>query len=67
MHGSKAWRIVPELTRGRGADPKHYGDSFEATELEQVIAHTNLYRAYQTAPGRKAAAVSAKEVDFTSP
>ncbi len=31
---------------------------------EQVIAHTNLYWTYQTAPGRTAGTVSAKEVDF---
>ena len=31
---------------------------------EQVIAHTNLYWAYQTAPGRKAGTVETKDVDF---
>ncbi len=31
---------------------------------EQVIAHTNLYWTYQTAPGRTAGTVSTKEVDF---
>lgn len=31
---------------------------------DQVIAHTNLYWAYQTAPGRTAAAVKAQDVDF---
>jgi nicotinamidase-related amidase len=30
----------------------------------QVIAHTNLYWAYQTAPGRTAGTVAAKDVDF---
>jgi nicotinamidase-related amidase len=30
----------------------------------QVIAHTNLYWSYQTAPGRTAGAVAAKDVDF---
>ena len=30
----------------------------------QVIAHTNLYWAYQTAPGRTAGTVKAKAVDF---
>jgi nicotinamidase-related amidase len=30
----------------------------------QVIAHTNLYWTYQTAPGRTAGTVSTKEVDF---
>lgn len=31
---------------------------------DQVIAHTNLYWAYQTAPGRTAGTVETKEVDF---
>jgi nicotinamidase-related amidase len=31
---------------------------------EQVIAHTNLYWTYQTAPGRKAGTIKAKDVDF---
>ena len=30
----------------------------------QVIAHTNLYWRFQTAPGRKAATVTTKDVDF---
>jgi nicotinamidase-related amidase len=30
----------------------------------QVIAHTNLYWTYQTAPGRKAGTVETKDVDF---
>jgi nicotinamidase-related amidase len=32
---------------------------------EQVIAHTNLYWKYQSAPGRKAGTVETKDVDFT--
>ena len=31
---------------------------------DQVIAHTNLYWKYQTAPGRKAGTVETKDVDF---
>jgi nicotinamidase-related amidase len=31
---------------------------------EQVIAHTNLYWTYQTAPGRTAGAVKTEDVDF---
>ena len=31
---------------------------------DQVIAHTNLYWKYQTAPGRTAGAVETKDVDF---
>jgi nicotinamidase-related amidase len=33
---------------------------------DQVIAHTNLYWRYQTAPGRTAGTVEAKDVDFVS-
>lgn len=38
--GSAGWRYVPELTR-RDSEPlvaKRYGDAFEATDLEQVLA-----------------------------
>lgn len=34
---------------------------------EQVIAHTNLYWAYQDAPGRTAGTVKTGEVDFRGP
>jgi nicotinamidase-related amidase len=34
---------------------------------DQVIAHTNLYWTYQTAPGRTAGTVVTKDVDFTGP
>ena len=121
--GSEAWEYVPELVR-RASEPlvhKHFGDSFEATDLEQVladagvgrlvvsgaqtdacirstihgafargydvtlvgdahttddhsawgapppdkvIAHTNLYWRYQTAPGRTAGVTATKDVDF---
>lgn len=33
---------------------------------EQVIAHTNLYWTYQTAPGRTAGTVAAKDADFAA-
>jgi nicotinamidase-related amidase len=33
---------------------------------DQVIAHTNLYWRYQTAPGRTAGTVETKDVDFRS-
>jgi hypothetical protein len=32
---------------------------------DQVIAHTNLYWTYQTAPGRTAGTVSTRDVDFS--
>lgn len=44
--GSDEWRIVPELDPG-GSEPlveKHYGDSFEATELETVLAGLGVGR-----------------------
>lgn len=31
---------------------------------DKVIAHTNLYWSYQTAPGRKAGTIETKDVDF---
>ena len=31
---------------------------------DQVVAHTNLYWAYQTAPGRSAGTVATRDVDF---
>ncbi len=33
----------------------------------QVIAHTNLYWTYQTAPGRTAGTIKSKDVEFGSP
>jgi nicotinamidase-related amidase len=41
--------------------------SWGAPPPEQVIAHTNLYWSYQTAPGRTAGTVETKSVDFTAP
>ncbi len=38
--------------------------SWGAPPPDQVIAHTNLYWKYQTAPGRKAGTVETKDVDF---
>jgi nicotinamidase-related amidase len=120
---SDGWQYVPELAR-EGSEPlihKHYGDSFEATDLEavlaerkvgrlivsgaqtdacirstlhgaivrgydatlvsdahttedqtpwgapapdKVIAHTNLYWQYETAPGRRGGTVPTDSVDF---
>ena len=36
----------------------------EAPPPDKVIAHTNLYWTYQTAPGRKAGTIETKDVDF---
>jgi len=44
--GSDGWRIVPELTPG-DAEPlveKHYGDSFDDTSLETVLAELAVGR-----------------------
>jgi nicotinamidase-related amidase len=56
----------------RGYDATLVGDAHTTGDLteygapppEQVIAHTNLYWKYQTAPGRTAATVETKEVSF---
>jgi nicotinamidase-related amidase len=44
--GGENWRIVPELARGE-AEPlveKHYGDSFEDTNLETVLSGLEVGR-----------------------
>lgn len=41
--------------------------SWGAPPPAQVIAHTNLYWQYQTAPGRTAAAAPTKDVTFATP
>ena len=44
--GTDSWQYVPELTR-REAEPivqKEYGDSFEATDLEAVLAERGIGR-----------------------
>ena len=56
----------------RGYDVTLVGDAhttedhseYGAPSPEQVIAHTNLYWKYQTAPGRTAGTVSTQEVSF---
>jgi nicotinamidase-related amidase len=56
----------------RGYDVTLVGDahttedltSYGAPRPEEVIAHTNLYWGHQTAPGRTAAVVDAKDVEF---
>jgi nicotinamidase-related amidase len=44
--GTDAWRIVPELVPGAGEPlvEKHYGDSFEDTTLESVLAGAGVGR-----------------------
>ncbi|MFF4502628.1 cysteine hydrolase family protein [Streptomyces sp. NPDC001401] len=44
VKGSEAWQYVPELPR-RDSEPlvhKNYGDSFEGTDLEAVLARTGI-------------------------
>jgi nicotinamidase-related amidase len=56
----------------RGYDATLVSDAHTTKDLtewgapppDQVIAHTNLYWTYQTAPGRTAGAVGTEEVDF---
>ncbi len=46
VKGSEDWEYVPELPR-RGAEPlvhKNYGDSFEGTDLERVLAAAGVGR-----------------------
>ena len=46
VEGSDGWQYVPEL-KPDGAEPlihKHYGDSFEDTELESVLAERKVGR-----------------------
>ena len=58
----------------RGYDATLVGDAHTTEDLteygapppEQVIAHTNLYWADQTAPGRTAGTVETKDVDFAA-
>jgi nicotinamidase-related amidase len=58
----------------RGYDATLVSDAHTTEDLtawgapppDQVIAHTNLYWAYQTAPGRKAGTVASKDVDFAA-
>jgi nicotinamidase-related amidase len=44
--GSDEWQYVPELSRADGEPlvPKHFGDSFEQTELEQLLAERKVGR-----------------------
>jgi nicotinamidase-related amidase len=61
------------FTRGYDAvlvgDAHTTGDksAWGAPPPEQVIAHTNLYWTYQTAPGRTAGTLAAKDVEFGGP
>jgi nicotinamidase-related amidase len=48
--GSDDWQYVPELTR-LDSEPlihKHYGDAFEGTDLEDVLANAGVGRVFVT-------------------
>jgi nicotinamidase-related amidase len=59
----------------RGYDATLVSDAHTTEDLtaygapgpDQVIAHTNLYWGFQSAPGRKAGTVTTAEADFTVP
>jgi nicotinamidase-related amidase len=59
----------------RGYDATLVGDAHTTEDQtqrgapppEQVIAHTNLYWTYESAPGRTAGTVETKDVDFSAP
>jgi nicotinamidase-related amidase len=59
----------------RGYDATLVGDAHTTEDQtdsgapppDKVIAHTNLYWAYQTGPGRTAGTVNAEDVDFRGP
>ncbi|MCW7945933.1 isochorismatase [Streptomyces hygroscopicus] len=59
----------------RGYDVTLVGDAHTTEDLseygapapQQVIAHTNLYWRWQTAPGRRAGTVDTEEVTFAAP
>src|SRR5881227_3236068 len=48
VRGSDEWRIVPELAPGAGEPlvDKSYGDSFEDTDLEAVLADLGIGRLF---------------------
>lgn len=59
----------------RGYDATLVSDAHTTEDLsgygaptpDLVVAHTNLYWSYQTAPGRRAGVVAAKDVEFEPP
>jgi len=48
VKGQDRWRIVPELRRGDGEPlvAKRYGDAFEATDLEAILAERHVGRLF---------------------
>ncbi len=63
LHGAFARGYDATLVRDAHTTEDH--TEWGAPPPDQVIAHTNLYWTYQTAPGRKAGTVETEEVDFS--
>ena len=65
LHGAftRGYDTVPVSDAHTTDDYSEYG----LPPAEKVIAHTNLYWTYQTAPGRTAGTVETKDVDFGGP
>ena len=62
LHGAFARGYDATLVSDAHTTEDH--SAWGAPPPEQVIAHTNLYWTYQTAPGRTAGTVETKNVDF---
>jgi nicotinamidase-related amidase len=56
-----------DATLVRDAHTTEDQTAWGAPPPDQVIAHTNLYWTYQTAPGRTAGTVATEDVDFGGP
>ena len=65
LHGALARGYDAPL--GSDAHTTEDQTAWGAPPPDQVIAHTNLYWTYQTAPGRTAGTVETKGVDFGAP
>jgi nicotinamidase-related amidase len=62
IHGALVRGYDAALVSDAHTTPDH--TAWGAPPPDQVIAHTNLYWTYQTAPGRTAGTVPTKDVDF---
>lgn len=62
LHGAFVRGYDTTLVRDAHTTEDH--TSWGAPPPDKVIAHTNLYWTYQTAPGREAGTIETKDVDF---
>jgi nicotinamidase-related amidase len=62
LHGALARGYDATLVSDAHTTEDH--TAYGAPPPDKVIAHTNLYWTYQTAPGRTAGTVETKDVDF---